>query len=675
MAVTSNVYSMNAGSDCTSALTFQASEFDIFDWTALTNGGTAVYDFFIGSPPIFTPRVAVQVPATSPTLHAVYQFDNGAGVDVSYLDFVGSVDAGTLQAGSGFNLTATGVASGFPDPPEPVQEGPNSIANALDSRPTDAIWQSDRLVFVSTYPCAGPNDCVRVTELNTTNARTTGPTLTQDFLISQSGKDLFMGGVGLSGDGTLHVSWTQTSTTPGDFPSSYTAHQTLGEALNSISPAERLGTGTGVYTGERWGDYVGVAQDPQVPNQAWDANEYSGTGALWKTTVTPLQTDGTVYVPITPVRVLDTRFGTGLSGAFTSGAARSWQVTNGGTIPADAVAVTGNLTVTGQGSSGYVSVTVTSTTTPASSTINFPSGETRANNVTTALSPTGRLSAVFKGGSGKKTHLVFDVTGYFKVAESGGATFTSVEPARILDTRFGTGLTGKFVANAARTLQVTSALGPIPVTATAITGNLTVVSPSKAGYASVTQDLTDTPTTSTINFPKGSVRANGVFAPLDSGGALSIVYKAGAGGTSHIVLDVTGYFVPGTGGLKFVPLNPSRILDSRPTAVLSGITGKFSNATPETLDVRGHWGVPLGAEAVTGNLTVTGQTAAGYVSVTPIANTDPGTSTMNFPKGDTMANGIVAPLNGSGNSSLVYKASAGHSTYLILDLSGYFFSP
>jgi hypothetical protein len=270
---------------------------------------------------------------------------------------------------------------------------------------------------------------------------------------------------------------------------------------------------------------------------------------------------------------------------------------------------------------------------------------------------------------------VFDVTGYFKVDESGGATFTSVEPARILDTRFGVGLTGKFVANTARTLQVTSALGPIPATATAITGNLTVVSPSKAGYASVTQDPTDTPTTSTINFPKGSVRANGVFAPLDPDGALSIVYKAGAGGTSHVVLDVTGYFVPGTGGMKFVPLNPSRILDSRPTAVLSGITGKFSNATPETLDVQGHWGVPLDAEAVTGNLTVTGQTAAGYVSVTPIANTNPGTSTMNFPKGDTMANGIVAPLNGSGNSSLVYKASAGHSTYLILDLSGYFFTP
>ena len=39
---------------------------------------------------------------------------------------------------------------------------------------------------------------------------------------------------------------------------------------------EVLATGTGVYGGERWGDYVGIAQDPQVPNQVWNANEYSG---------------------------------------------------------------------------------------------------------------------------------------------------------------------------------------------------------------------------------------------------------------------------------------------------------------------------------------------------------------------------------------------------------------
>ena len=199
----------------------------------------------------------------------------------------------------------------------------------------------------------------------------------------------------------------------------------------------------------------------------------------------------------------------------------------------------------------------------------------------------------------------------------------------------------------------------MPTTATAVTGNLAIVKPTKAGYASVTKDPTATPATSTINFPTGSVRANGVFAPLDANHALSIVYKASAGATTDVVLDITGYFEPGTAGLRFVPLAPSRIMDSRSTAVLSGITGEFTSSAPKTLEVQGHWGVPGTAQAVTGNLTVTGQKAAGFVSATPDPTATPTTSTLNFPLGDTIGNGIVAPLNGSGESSFVYKASAG----------------
>jgi hypothetical protein len=667
----SNVFAMTQGPDCTTGLTFQGAELDIFDWTDLLNGGGSVYDFLVGSPAVFTPRIAVQAPAISSTLHAVYQLDNGVGgVDVAYLAFTGSVVANSLAVAD-FDLTSTGVVSGFLDPPQPVQEGPNSIGNAVDSRPTDAIAQGNRLIFVSTYPCAGPNDCVRVTELNTTNATTTGPTRTQDFLVAQSGKDLFMGGVGLSGDGTLHVGWTRTSTTAGDFPTSYAGHQELGDAFDSISTPEVLAAGTGVYTGERWGDYVGIAQDPQVPSKAWNANEYSGTGTLWKTKVTPLQTAGTTYVPIAPLRVLDTRVGTGLSGMFTSGNARSWQVTGVGTIPANAVAVTGNVTVVGQTSSGFVSVTVTSTNNPPSSTINFPVGDTRANNVTTALSPAGRLSATFKGATGKKTHLLFDVTGYF-LADVTGGTFNPVTPYRALDTRTNVGLTGKFVSSQPRSLQITTLAGPIPLTATAITGNLTVVGPGKAGFASVTKTSTTTPATSTINFPAGAVRANGVFAPLDATGKLFIVYKSAAGATTHVLLDVTGYFEPGVLGLKFVPLNPSRIMDSRPGVPLSGVVGAFTSGTPKTLTVQGHWGAPPSAVAVTGNLTVTAQTASGFVSATPDPEPVPLTSTINFLVGDTMANGIVAPLNGTGQTSFVYKTSAGKTTHLILDLSGYF---
>ena len=65
--------------------------------------------------------------------------------------------------------------------------------------------------------------------------------------------------------------------------------------------------------------------------------------------------------------------------------------------------------------------------------------------------------------------------------------------------------------------------------------------------------------------------------------------------------------------------------------------------------VGGAGGVPAGAVAVTGNLTVVGQSRAGYVSLDPDARRDADTSTINFPLGDTRANGVTVPLSGDGH--------------------------
>jgi hypothetical protein len=141
-------------------------------------------------------------------------------------------------------------------------------------------------------------DCVRVTQLDTTNVSPTfSPTLRQDFLIAENGKDSYMGGIGMAGNGTLHVVWSRSSATAGDFPSSYAAYQLASEAVNSISPKELLKVGTGVYTGERWGDYVGVAQDPIVPSAVWQGNEYSGTGSEWKTWISRLRESSDPLAP------------------------------------------------------------------------------------------------------------------------------------------------------------------------------------------------------------------------------------------------------------------------------------------------------------------------------------------------------------------------------------------
>ena len=677
VAFGSNMFDMLAGGSClTPAYAFAEVLFvDWADW--LGTDSTFAIDGFDTAATLFAPRVAVQTPATSSRLHIVAEYDDGPpGPNAVYLSVTGTVTAG-WQVERLQDLTAAGIIDGFLLPPAPNQPGPNPIADALDERPTDAIWQNNKLTYVSTYPCtpsgdSTTRDCVRVSQLDTTAVSSVSdPSLAQDLLIAANGKDSYMGGVGMAGDGTLHVVWTQSSATADDYPSSYAAYQLPTDAANSMSPKELLKAGTGVYTGERWGDYVGVAQDPLVPSAVWQGNQYSGTGAEWKTSISRLQPEGTTFVPITPFRSLNTVAGTGLSGKFNANIARTWQVAGVGTIPAGAVAVTGNVTVTGQGAAGYVSVTPTATNTPATSSLNFPLGDSRANNVTVALSPTGRLSAVYKAGAGKQTHLIFDVTGYF-LADDTGATFTPLTPLRILNTLGGVGLSGTFASSAPRTLLV-AGVGGIPSTATAVTANLTVTQQSAAGYLSVTQTPTASPATSTLNFPLADNRANGLFAPLDGTGHLSVVYKASPGAHTHVILDVTGYFVPGTAGLRFVPLSPGRIMATVPGAVLSGLNGVFHARIARILPVEGHFGVPVGAQAFSGNLTVTQQTGAGYVALSPDAPPPtPPTSTLNFPLGDNRANGLVTPLNGSGATHLVYMASVGKVTHLILDLSGYF---
>ncbi len=686
----SNVFGMTVG--CAFG-NYLASDIIVFDWADLLAQGDLGdpdrldfgqrYDTTLET---FTPRIAVQTPATSPVLHAVMQHDDPSdGLDDLYPYYhavTGSAVAGTLATSIEGNLTASGAAALWVDPTAPQQPGsPATVTDHIDSRPTDAIWQGNRLAFVSNHGCTPAGDtamrsCVRVTELQTSAAGTGLPTQTQDFLIATTGKDNYYGGIGFAGDGTLHTVWTRSSTTPGDFPSSLAAYQLPSDADNQISPAEVLAPGLGNYDGPsaggRWGDYVGVAQDPQVPNAVWQGNQYSGGGSSWLTYVSQLQTSGSSYVPIPPVRVLDTRpaYQIGLSGVFHANTPRTFQVSGGAFgIPSNAIAVTGNVTIANQTGAGYLSVTPTANANPTSSTINFPLGDTRANNLTVPLATNGKLAAVYKAQAGKTTHLIVDITGYFLPGDE-DATYAPITPVRALDSRFGIGLGGAFVPNTPRQLNITG-LPAVPADATAITGNLTVVGQTRAGYLSITETSIANPATSTLNFPLGDTRANGISVPLNGSGGLWIVYKA-SGGTTHVILDVTGYYRDTAAGLLFYPLTPGRVMDTRSGVVLSGLSGQFNASGPRRLDVAGHWGAPLSAEAVTGNLTVVNQTGAGYVSATLNAEANPTTSLLNFPLGDTRANGVTLPLNAGGRSWFVYKASPGKSTHLILDLSGYF---
>ncbi|MGH9367869.1 MAG: hypothetical protein ACRD3M_09375, partial [Thermoanaerobaculia bacterium] len=78
----------------------------------------------------------------------------------------------------------------------------------------------------------------------------------------------------------------------------------------------------------------------------------------------------------------------------------------------------------------------------------------------------------------------------------------------------------------------------------AATLNVTMVAPTRAGFLTIWPFNTTRPLVSTINAAAGEPAiANGAIVPLTAGAlSISVVYGTAQPGTSHVVIDVTGYF-------------------------------------------------------------------------------------------------------------------------------------
>ncbi len=124
---------------------------------------------------------------------------------------------------------------------------------------------------------------------------------------------------------------------------------------------------------------------------------------------------GATYVPVTPMRLLDSRDGIGGASIFTSHVAQTFPVAGpaSGLAPS-AMAVTGDLTVTQQLALGFLYIGGQAENNPTSSNLNFPVGDDRANAVTVALGTGGVLAVTYAAPTLDPTaHVIFDVTGYF----------------------------------------------------------------------------------------------------------------------------------------------------------------------------------------------------------------------------------------------------------------------
>jgi hypothetical protein len=403
--------------------------------------------------------------------------------------------------------------------------------------------------------------------------------------------------------------------------------------------------------------------------------EYEGTYPIAVTVTdagqtysTPTQwfTVGDGYHAVTPLRLLDTRKGTG---GTTGPIAKDGKVvlslpasiTDSGHGPLTAVVL--NLTVTQPTALGLVNAYSTGLPqNPTTSNLNFGKGQTIANLVTVPMIAGGQV--VLSVNSGGTEQLLADLEGYYTAGDdSTDAGYGLVTPTRILNTRNGVGGAGGRVAGG-KTIKL-KLPSSVPTGATAIALNVTAVAPSSAGDLDVFPDGS-TAGTSNVNYPAGATVPNMVIVsvPADR----TIDFKNGGGGAVDILADLDGYFSDAATS-KFVPYFPVRLFDTRKAG------GALDSYSYEWYAMAYALQVPTSAlTAALYNVTVTQPTGSGYVSVVPDPISKvPAVSNLNFVKGETIANSVLAPMTNGVQD--YFNGSPAGSIQLISDFFGYFAKP
>jgi hypothetical protein len=128
---------------------------------------------------------------------------------------------------------------------------------------------------------------------------------------------------------------------------------------------------------------------------------------------------------------------------------------------------------------------------------------------------------------------------------------------------------------------------------------------------------------------------------------------------------VTANFLP-EAGTGFSPVTPCRIADTRAGSAIPLAAGEV-----RVFPVVGPGcGVPVEAQAVALNVTVTQPAAAGFVTVLPAGAETPGTLSVAFSPGTTRAAPAIVQVGNDGAVS-AHNASGG-PVHVILDVSGVF---
>jgi uncharacterized protein YkwD len=399
-----------------------------------------------------------------------------------------------------------------------------------------------------------------------------------------------------------------------------------GHFANIIGNYNRVGIGVVVRNERIWVTFnflLGpTLANPTTPTEGAKSKAIAGSASV---PVTPLGGKA-YYKPVDPTRVVDTRNGTGGSGAVAANSTFTVSLASAPGRPAGTLGAALNVTATGSSADGYLTVFPCGAPMPLSSNVNFSAGQSVPNLV---AAPFGANSTVCVFTSAR-THLLVDIAGWFGSNSSDNAIDTTA-PARILDSR-STGVKSRYFAVSLSSIA--------PADATAATINITVTQPQNDGYVTAYPCGSDVPNSSSVNFQGGESVPN--LAVVRIGAARSICFFSSV--PTHLVVDSDGWF--GTSGGALRPVIPNRVLDTRNG--IGGWSGRLGKGQVVEVPVGSLPGMDRTATGIIMNVTAANGDADGYVTVYPCGGATPTASNLNFGIGRTVANLVTVDLPADG---------------------------
>ena len=238
-----------------------------------------------------------------------------------------------------------------------------------------------------------------------------------------------------------------------------------------------------------------------------------------------------------------------------------------------------------------------------------------------------------------------------------GSGFTALQtPRRVLNTNDGTGgQSGPLQPNQTFTLQIPD----LPSDATAV-----VLDVAATGSGTTTLEMFGDVSTGVHALDVLPNRSNQVTVATTLHPVDKVARIRNTTASTNVIVDVLGYFSPGSASTYFPLQRPTTLMDTRTWGVAAP---KLGNAEEQVVPVRGVAGVPSNATAVMVNVTSSDASATSYLDL--YAKNWPAKGMLTAYPGERLTKLTIVPI---GDDGAIRIRGRGGEVHAAIDLIGWF---